>query len=178
MCVFFILLFYWSWETHSFTVRSRQTKRRMRLSASIAVGVGCASVVQVSSFAFVPLGAPSGCTSCVGSSYQQVGSAPWRGIVEESGRDGQQSHALARKPIHGLAAVMNIGPHNSKQHRKHMQATPSCCGCVTYMAVCHVDGYGQKMAAAAAVYPRVRVLSWPWARLRVMRAHSRVTRDS
>lgn len=75
---------------------------------------------------------------------------PGKGIVEESGRDGQQSHALARKPIHGLAAVMNIGPHNSK-HRKHMQATPSWVCDVHGGVSC--DGYGQKMAAAAACLP-------------------------
>lgn len=44
----------------------------MRLSASVAWGVGCVSVVQVSSFAFVQLGAtPSGCSSCIAHSSQQ-----------------------------------------------------------------------------------------------------------
>ncbi|CAN0333812.1 unnamed protein product [Ectocarpus sp. 12 AP-2014] len=43
----------------------------MRLSASVALGVGCVLVVQVSSFAFMPLGAtPSGCTSCTAHSSQ------------------------------------------------------------------------------------------------------------
>ncbi|CAM9266215.1 unnamed protein product [Scytosiphon promiscuus] len=61
----------------------------MRLSASLALGVGCVSLAQVSSFAFVPLGATSGCTSCVGRSSQQVGLGPGRMPVALSAADGE-----------------------------------------------------------------------------------------